>query len=180
MTSAPIRKIFLLALLCLVCIPPMARAAGAEAFFDITLGDFSAELKTAQQQGKSGVLLVFEAEACPYCRRMRELVLSQAPVQQFFRSHFNIFAVDFLGSVTVTDFTGKEVAEKVFARAQRVRGTPTFLFVAVDGREMARYTGATRDSAEFMALGRYVAEGHYAKMNFEQYYPGNRPTRRAP
>lgn len=179
------RKIAFLIMICLTCIPLSVRAntggldTGA-AFFDTSLGDFAAELKTARQQGKLGVLLVFEAEACPYCRRMREQVLSQASVQQFFRSHFNIFAVDFLGSVTVTDFSGKELTEKDFARSQRIRGTPTFLFVGVDGKEMTRYTGATRDSGEFMALGRYVAEAHYSKMSFEQYYPEARPLRKAP
>lgn len=180
MPSLSLRKILLSAWLWLVMIPAAAIAADADAFFDASLGDFAAELKTAQQQGKLGVLLVFEAEGCPYCRRMREQVLNQPAVQQFYRRHFNIFAVDFLGSVGITDFTGKELAEKAFARALRVRGTPTFLFVAVDGREVARYTGATRDAEEFLALGRYVAEGHYAKATFEAYYPASRPARRAP
>jgi thioredoxin-related protein len=153
----------------------VAQAATGDAFFDTSLGDFAAELKTAQQQGKMGVLLVFEAEGCPFCHRMREQVLSQSSVQQFYRRHFNIFTVDILGSVTVTDFAGKEVAEKVFARAHRVRGTPTFLFIATDGKEMARYSGVTRDVAEFMALGRYVAEGHFQRMSLEQYLSGNYP-----
>jgi thioredoxin-related protein len=180
MMSPSLRKLFLAVLIWSACIPGMAGAADADAFFDASLGDFSAELQAARQQGKLGVLLMFEAEGCPYCRRMREQVLNQASVQQFYRRHFNIFAVDFLGSVAITDFAGKELTEKAFARAQRVRGTPTFLFVGLDGREMTRYTGATRDADEFMALGRYVAEGHQARMPFEQYYPASRPASRAP
>lgn len=171
MTLVLWRSIYLTLLLCLACFPHVAGANNADAFFDSSLGDYAAELKVAQQQGKRGVLLVFEAEGCPYCRRMREQVLSQLSAQQYFRAHFNIFAVDFLGSVTVTDFAGKDVTEKAFARALRIRGTPTFLFISVDGKEAARYTGATRDAAEFMALGRYVVEGHHEKMTFEQYYP---------
>lgn len=158
----------------------VAQAATGDAFFDTSLGDFSAELKTAQPQGKMGLLLVFEAEGCPFCHRMREQVLSQPSVQQFYRRHFNVFTVDILGSVTVTDFAGKEVAEKDFARAHRVRGTPTFLFIAADGKEMARYTGVTRGVDEFLALGRYVTEGHFQKMHFDQYLSGNRPAQRAP
>jgi thioredoxin-related protein len=180
MNSAALRKFLFWIWIGLACVPLAARAAGADAFFDTSLGDFAAELQTARQQGKLGVLLVFEAEGCPYCRRMHEQVLNQAPVQEFYRRHFNIFAVDFLGSVGITDFAGKELSEKAFARAQRVRGTPTFLFVAPDGREMARYTGATRDAEEFMALGRFVAEGHHARTTFDQYYPASRPARRTP
>lgn len=175
-----LRKLSIWIWIGLVGISGTAVAAGADAFFDTSLGDFSAEMKEARQQGKLGVLLVFEAEGCPYCRRMREQVLNQAPVQAFYRRHFNIFAVDILGSVNVTDFAGKELAEKAFARAQRVRGTPTFLFVGLDGQELARYTGATRDADEFLALGRYVAEGHHARTSFEQYYPAAHPARRAP
>jgi len=162
------RNVFRLVFIWLV-MSSLAHAAPADAFFDISLGDYAAELKTAQQQGKQGVLLVFEAEGCPYCKRMRAQVLSQPEVQQYFRRHFNIFTVDILGSVAVADFTGKEQTEKAFARALKVRGTPSFIFIAASGREMARYVGATRDADEFMALGRFVAEGHWQKTTFEQY-----------
>lgn len=179
MPPIAMRKWFAIIALCLFCVPFAVRAASAEAFFDSTLGDFSAELKTARQQGKQGVLLMFETEACPFCRRMREQVLSREEVQRYFRRHFNIFAVDLIGSVEVADFTGREMTEKAFGRSLRVRGTPTFLFVSPEGKELARYTGATRDVAEFMALGRYVAEGHYAKMPFEQYHAEGRPERKS-
>ncbi|MDX9995403.1 MAG: thioredoxin family protein [Rhodocyclaceae bacterium] len=150
------------------------RASPGDAFFEKSLGDYAAELKAARQQGKQGVLLVFEAEGCPFCHRMRETVLSRPEVQAFFHRHFTAYSVDILGSVTVTDFSGSEVTEKAFARALRIRATPTFLFVGVDGREIARYTGATRDAAEFMALGRYVTEGHWQKTSFAEFYPDGR------
>ena len=130
--------------------------------------------------GKRGVLLMFEVEGCPYCRRMKEQVLNRADVQNYFRRHFAIFSVDIVGSVAVTDFAGSTVTEKEFARAQRVRGTPTFLFVGTDGREMARYVGATRDVKEFMELGRFVADGHWRKQDFAQFYRNTQPEGRKP
>lgn len=147
----------------------LAHAAPGDAFFDTSLGDYAAELKTAQQQGKQGILLVLEAEGCPFCKRMREQVLSRPGVQQYFHRHFNVFSVDINGSVLVTGLYGKEQVEKLFARSLKFRGTPSFHFFAVDGRAMARHTGATRDAETFMALGRYVAEGHSQKMTFEQF-----------
>jgi thioredoxin-related protein len=146
-----------------------AHAAPADAFFETSLGDFAAESKAAQQQGKAGILLMVEAEGCPYCRRMREQVLSQPAVQQYFKAHFLSFSIDMLGSVTVTDFAGKDVTEKDFARTLKIRGTPTFLFFSADGKEMARYTGATKGVDEFMALGHFVADGHWQKMTFDQF-----------
>lgn len=147
----------------------LAHAAPGDAFFDTSLGDYAAELKAAQQQGKQGILLILEAEGCPFCKRMREQILSRPEVQQYFHRHFNVFSLDINGSVLVTGVDGKEETEKALARSLKFKGTPSFHFFAVDGREMARYTGATRDAETFVALGRYVAEGHWQRMSFEQY-----------
>jgi len=144
-------------------------AAPGDAFFDTTLGDYAAELKAAQQQGKQGILLVLEAEGCPFCKRMREQVLSRPEVQQYFRRHFSVFSVDINGSVTVTGIDGKEQTEKAFVRSLKFKGTPSFHFFAPDGREIARHTGASRDPETFMELGRYVAEGHWEKSSFDQF-----------
>ena len=35
-------------------------------FFNQHLGDFKAELDTAKQEGKQGILLMFEMEDCPF------------------------------------------------------------------------------------------------------------------
>lgn len=147
----------------------LAHAAPGDAFFATSLGDYAAELKTAREQGKQGILLVLETEGCPYCKRMREQIMSRPEVQQYFHRHFNVFSVDTNGSVLVTGVDGKEQTEKALARSLRFKGTPSYYFFAVDGRELARYTGATRDAATFMALGRYVADGHSQKLTFEQF-----------
>lgn len=149
----------------------LAHATPGDAFFDSTLGDYAAELKTAQQQGKQGILLVLEAEGCPFCKRMREQVLSRPEVQQYFHHHFAIFTIDINGSVPVTGLDGQEQTEKAFARTLKFKGTPSFHFIASDGKEMARHTGATRDAESFMALGRYVAEGHWRTTSFEKFNP---------
>jgi thioredoxin-related protein len=147
-----------------------AFAASADAFFDQSLGDFPAELKIAEKAGKQGVLLMFETEECPYCRKMRQQVLSREDVQSYFHRHFGIFSVDVVGSVQITDFSGHETTEKAYARTLKIRGTPTFVIVGVDGRELARLSGATKDAEEFLRFGRYVAEGHYKTESIEQYY----------
>lgn len=146
-----------------------AAAQEAQRFFDTTLGDFRAELTAAREQKKAGVLLVFEMEGCPYCRRMRETVFNRQDVQDYIRRHFLVFSVDILGDVTVHDFRGSEMREKDFARETKVRSTPTFVFVGPSGEIMTRYVGATRTPAEFLALGRFVVDGAYRSESFEQY-----------
>ncbi len=153
------------------CLLNMAEssAASADAFFDQTLGDFREELDSAKKAGKGGVLLMFEAEGCPYCRKMRSTVLNRADVQTYFKAHFAIFSVDILGAVPVTDFAGKETTEARFAKSMRVLGTPTFLFASPDGVELARYTGATRDAAEFLRLGEFVVGGKFKHQTLDTF-----------
>jgi thioredoxin-related protein len=141
-----------------------------EYFFDQTFGDFTEELQTARDEGKQGILLMFEMDECPFCHRMKTTVLNQPTVQDYFKEHFLIFPVDVEGDVEVTDFQGNVAAQKDFALKQfRVRATPVFAFFDLDGNLVARYTGATRDSDEFMLLGRYVVDQAYKDNTFTKY-----------
>lgn len=158
-----------LVLACALLGTPPAAADEPQRFFDATLGDYRAELITAREQKKTGVLLVFEMEGCPFCRRMRETVFSRKDVQDYFRRHFLVFTVDVLGDVSVQDFRGREMREKDFARETAVRSTPTFVFVDPSGEVVTRYSGATRTPAEFLALGQFVVDGAYRSQSFEQY-----------
>jgi thioredoxin-related protein len=155
-----------------------ALAADADKFFDQSLGDFPDELRTVRQAGKQGVLLMFEMEGCPYCRRMREQILSREDVQAYFHRHFAIFTVDTLGSQPVTDFWGGQTTEKGFARALKIHGTPTFIVFGPDGQELVRLAGAAKDAEEFMQFGRYAAEGHYKTQSPEQFYPAAKSWKR--
>jgi len=139
-------------------------------FFNQTFGDFSEELDTARDQGKAGILLMFEMDECPFCHRMKTTVLNQPSVQDYFREHFLIFPVDVEGDLEVVDFEGNPDTQKDFALKQfRVRATPVFAFFDLDGNLVARYTGATRDDEEFMRLGQYVVEEAYKDTTFTKY-----------
>ncbi len=141
-------------------------------FFDQTFGDFTEELENAREQGKKGILIMFEMEECPFCHRMRTRVLNRKDVQDYFRKHFLIFSVDIEGDIEIIDFQGRPTTMKAFAFRQfRVRATPVFQFIDLEGRPIprGRYTGATRDAEEFMLLGRYIVEGAWKRTSFSRY-----------
>ncbi|MEW5771354.1 MAG: thioredoxin family protein [Pseudomonadota bacterium] len=138
-------------------------------FFMPKLGDFKEELATAKQEGKRGVLVMFEMEDCPFCSRMKGTVLNQSEVQDWYRKHFLIYAMDVKGDAPMTDFQGKATTEKAFALENRARATPVFLFFDLDGKPVTRFTGATQNAAEFMLLGQYVLDGAYQSMPFNVY-----------
>jgi thioredoxin-related protein len=161
----------------LVAVLGWAGVAGAAAtrdpgqyFFDQTFGDLGEELQLARNEGKTGILLMFEMDECPFCHRMKTTVLNQPQVQEYFKEHFLIFPLDVEGDVEVTTFAGETMAQKDYAlEGMRVRATPVFAFFDLDGNLVARYTGATRDAAEFLLLGRYVVEGAYNDTTFTKY-----------
>ena len=141
-------------------------------FFQSKFGDLRADLQEAKKQGKQGIFLFFEMEDCPFCERMKTTILNQADVQDAFRAKFLLYSIDVNGDTEMTDFQGKDTSEKAFAFAHRVRATPTLLFFDLDGKLVARHTGPTKDKAEFLLLGRYVAEGAYATQPFTKYKQG--------
>jgi thioredoxin-related protein len=166
------RRIFLLAFGLLMY--SLASAAvtrdPAQYFFDQTFGDFREELDLARQDGKKGILIFFEQAGCPYCYRMETTVLNRSDVQHYYRRYFHIFSVDINGDVEITDFQGRPTTQKDFALKQyNVRATPVFAFFNLDGRLIARYTGATRNAQEFLWLGEYVATGRYRSESFAQF-----------
>jgi thioredoxin-related protein len=141
-----------------------------EYFFDQSLGNFGEELESAREQGKKGVLIMFEMDECPFCHRMKTRVLNQVEVQDYFKKHFLIYSVDIEGDVEISDFAGNTMKEKDFAFKQfRVRATPVFGFFDLDGNMITRFTGATNDAQEFLWLGEFVVDDHYKTTNFSRY-----------
>ncbi len=143
-----------------------------EYFFDESFWDLQEELEVAREAGKKGILLMFEMDECPFCHRMKTTVLNQPEVQDYFKRHFLILPIDIEGDVELSNFQGEETTMKNFAfQEYRVRATPVFAFFDLQGRYIrrARYTGATRNKAEFMRLGRYVVEGHYKQQTFARF-----------
>jgi thioredoxin-related protein len=110
---------------------------------------------------------------------MKDTILNQPKVQDYFKANFLIFAVDIEGDIPITDFQGKATTEKEFAfREHRVRATPVIMFFDLDGKPVARYTGATADQQEFMWLGQYVVDGVYKEMPFAKYKREQRTAKR--
>ncbi len=139
-------------------------------FFKTVFNDLSEEVMTAADEGKAGVLVVFETDNCPWCERMHETVLNQASVQDYFRSHFRIIKLNTDGNATVIGFDGVEASETEFAlKHNRIRATPTFLFSTTRASWMTRFTGTTRDPQEFLWLGEFVVDAHFKTERFSSY-----------
>jgi len=140
-------------------------------FFQLGFRDLPEELDTARREGKLGLAIMFEAEDCPPCKRMKRDILSQAKVQDYYRKHFRVISIDFNGDQEVVDPAGKTWTEKRYAGKEGVgiRGTPSFLFLDLQGREMVRNYGEVRSVDTFMKLGEFVTSGAWRKGDFRAY-----------
>lgn len=135
-------------------------------FFEANTGDLREELADAKAAGKKAILFMYEQEGCPACLYMKQNVLNQVDVQSLYRKHFAIFTIDLFGAVPLKDFQGRALTEKSFAAAMKVRGTPTFAFHDLTGKEVTRIVGAVRDVNEFKRLAEFVAIGAYKDGTF--------------
>ncbi len=161
--------------LALVCFAPPSLATqtrDADAhFFQHGFRDLPEELQAARREGKLGLAIMFEAEDCPPCKRMKRDILSQAKVQDYYRKHFRVISIDFNGDQEVVDPAGRTWTEKRYAGKEGVgiRGTPSFLFLDLQGKEMTRQYGEIRNVDTFMQLGGFVASGAWREKDFKAY-----------
>lgn len=142
----------------------------AEHFFQDTFGDFPEELETAKQHNKTGIMLFFEEEDCPFCAWMKQKVLNQASVQDWYRQHFLLFTVDIRGDNELVDFDGTTKPSKRFASEYNRRElTPVMAFFGLDGTLVYRKFGVVRTAEAFLLLGEFVVDDHYKHTKFTRF-----------
>ena len=144
--------------------------AAHEGFFDETFGDMQEELATVEDEGKKALLIMFETDDCPWCMRMKENVLNRVTVQDYFKENFRIVTINAGGGAPLVDFEGNDTSETQFSlKLLRVRATPVFAFYDSKGELLTKYTGVTKNAADFMLLGEFVVDGHFKDQRFSKF-----------
>jgi thioredoxin-related protein len=138
-------------------------------FFQTSFGDLRAELETARREGKRGILLVFELDECPYCKRMHDTVINQVAVQDAFREHFNIIRIESDSLDEIVSPSGQTLTERDYARLSKAYGTPYSIALNVDGTELARLPGAPINADEYLLFADYAASGAATSGSFSHY-----------
>lgn len=150
-------------------IVPATRDA-QEHFFHQSFMNFEEEVETAREEGQRGLFVMFNDPDCPWCHKMKTTVMNRTVVQNFYRKHFRLIHLDTKGDTLMVNFDGTEMTEKDFAfKMHRVRATPVFIFFDLQGNILLRYTGATRNTEEFLWLGEYIINEEYKNKKFAVY-----------
>lgn len=147
-------------------------------WFHSSFLDLREDVAEAQAEGKS-LAILWEQNACPYCREMHRVNLADKSIVDYIRKHFIVLQLNLYGSRSVTDFDGEEMEERKLARRWRVNFTPTISFFPkdpgkVDGKpgrdvEAFRLTGYWKPF-HFRSTFVYVETGGYeSEPNFQRW-----------
>ncbi len=137
--------------------------AGAKAEYRVESvdNDFPSEIKDATEEGKS-LVIFFHQAGCPYCDKMRARVHPAPKVFDYYSKYFVMIESNIRGSLDVVMPSGKKGTERDFARKNRIRATPVFIFYDKKGKNVLRLTGY-QDVNRFYLAGKYVVDKVYEK-----------------
>ncbi len=157
-----------------------------EYFFHQSFGDLEEEIQSAEEEGKAAVFVFFEMDECRWCKKMKETILNQPEVQDWYREHFLNLVINVEGDVEINGFDGDAISEKRFAIISTARNkrdlardeyrkpTPYFAFFDTKGNRLVTLPGMMKSTDEFLMLGQYVLDGAYKNMSFTRYKKKNK------
>lgn len=151
---------------------PRGRLSGGEHYtlpdwFKLSFLDIPQDVAEARAKGRH--LLVFlHMDECPYCARMIKENFAAGDNQPFIKQHFDVVAINVRGDREVTWTDGKTYSEKDLARAVKVLGTPTIVFLYHDGKKALQLNGY-RDPRAFRDALEFVHGQHYRKQALSDF-----------
>lgn len=137
-------------------------------WFELSFLDFREDLERAVERGKMGLAIYFGMDHCPYCEVMINENLAEPDIQQYFSEHFDVVALDVLGSRDVVTLDGEVMSERQFAVQRRLNFTPAFTFFDADGEEIHRIRGYY-PPYRFRAALEFVIDRHDRESTFREY-----------
>lgn len=120
----------------------------------------------AQQEDKK-VVIYANAVWCTYCKKQEKEVFSQKNIQDLTNEHFYAVWLD-IESEEKMVFRGEEVSQRDFARAMRITGTPTFIFLDSEGEIIAGQPGFIPEDL-YLQILKFVGTSAYLDQSFEEF-----------
>ncbi|MEA3191865.1 MAG: hypothetical protein QOD26_198 [Betaproteobacteria bacterium] len=116
------------------------KAEDLPAWFSQSLLILPEDITEAAREGKR-VMLYFEQEGCPYCKRMEEVNFRDPKIVGRLRERFVPIALNIWGDREVTAPDGKVMSEKQLAATLKIQFTPTLVFFDEKGGIALRING---------------------------------------
>ncbi len=117
--------------------------------------------------GKYVLIDIYKA-TCGWCRKMQRTTYADSAVIGLLKESFLPVRVDLLSGRKLK-VNGVELRERDIARALKVRGTPTTIFMDSTGKVVVKVPGYIPPQ-QFVYLLRYISGGWYKDLTFDEYY----------
>jgi len=128
---------------------------------------FKDDIEEARQQGRH-VMVFLHLEQCPYCARMLKENFESGDTRDFMQKHFDVIGVNIRGVAEVTWIDGATYSEQALAGKLKAFGTPTIVFLGLDGKQVLQLTGY-RDPRALRHALEYVQGKHYRSQPYAAY-----------
>lgn len=138
-------------------------------FFHTFSNHIPAELALAKRDNKFGAMVFFSTPHCRFCKRMKATIFNQAIVQSYFRKNFQLFEINIESKQLMTNEQNQAITISEYAGNNRVRLTPTIIFLDQKGNQAYRHVGIIADPKEFIWLGEYVITGQTQIKSFATF-----------
>lgn len=138
-------------------------------FFHTFSNDIPAQLALAKKDNKFGAMVFLSTPHCRFCKRMKTTIFNQAAVQSYFRQNFQLFEINIESKQIITNEQNQAITVSEYADNNRVRLTPTIIFLDQQGNQTYRHVGIIADPKEFLWLGEYVITEQTQIKNFSAF-----------
>jgi thioredoxin-related protein len=150
------------------------RAQEHPSWFALSLLVLPEEIANAAQEGKR-VVLYFEQDGCPYCKRMVEVNFRDPRIAGRMQQRFVPIALNIWGDREVTAPDGRAMSEKQLAAAFKVQFTPTLVFFDEKGAVALRINGYYPPERFLAALDQAARPGPVAEYGATSRKPRAKP-----
>ncbi len=113
------------------------------------------------------VLIDVYTDWCGWCKRMEKDTYSDEDIKNYLTQNYILVRLNAESDVKET--VGQEVMTQTeIAKAYRVNGYPTTIFLSTDGQPITSVPGYMKPD-EFMLVLKYIGGDYYKKMGYQDY-----------
>jgi len=129
--------------------------------------EIAEDVAEASEENKHVMLFIY-INNCPYCHKMLEDNIKNAPYTDFIQQHFDIIAINMKGDRSVQMNDELSLTEKELATQLKVMYTPTILFLNSNNKIVAR-TNGYRSVKDFKQVLNFVEQKEYKNTSLVKY-----------
>ena len=137
---------------------------------ELTWLPYNEGLLKAEKESKH-VLIYFYTNECGWCKKMEKETYSNEEVKKILYDKFVAIKINAKSENKVVE-NGKKISERKLATLYQVSGYPTTWFLESDNNRIAPLPGYA-PTEQFIPVIKYIGEGWYKSISFEEYLKKN-------